>query len=173
MNDTSVVVQPAYSMVNKNRFATEISLTLSVLMCGSSPSCHIKITRNWLRVHIDEATNIGKPLFVGEFGKQRPVWERNIVFETIYRQLLEAASQGWAVAGGHSPDICFHVRGPMCPNVCACAHVHFSSFLTCHLGAPEQGNPYGIRIMPTVCYIAWLSVCGSMHASGLCPGNGG
>eukprot|EP00884_Botryococcus_braunii_P022357 jgi/Botrbrau1/8805/Bobra.0330s0035.1 len=82
-------------------YVGDVQLTLTELgtwvLC--SPGCQAKIARNWLQVHIDKATVLGKPLFLGEFGAQRPVWRRNAIYSTFYNSLYKAAAAGWAVAG--------------------------------------------------------------------------
>ncbi|KAK9817835.1 hypothetical protein WJX72_002895 [[Myrmecia] bisecta] len=51
------------------------------------------------QAHIQEATRIGKPLILGEFGGHRPMRYRNGLYQAIYVQLRTAAAEGLAVAG--------------------------------------------------------------------------
>ena len=51
------------------------------------------------QAHIAEATRIGKPLIIGEFGRRVPMQYRINFYEALYQQVQAAISEGAAIAG--------------------------------------------------------------------------
>jgi hypothetical protein len=68
----------------------------------------IQWSRQWIKGHAEEAALLRKPLVIGEFGKIRPLADRNTFFKAVYQ---EAANYD-DIAGTNCRAWCF------CLSVC-------------------------------------------------------
>lgn len=53
-----------------------------------------------IRSHLEVAAALGKPLILGEFGRLRPVEDRNAFLSMVYDEMASAAADGLPLAGG-------------------------------------------------------------------------
>ena len=53
-----------------------------------------------IAAHLEEATSLGKPLVLGEYGRMKPMADRNAFLGMIYDELATAAAAGLPLAGG-------------------------------------------------------------------------
>lgn len=57
--------------------------------------------RDWLRSHNDlMMKQVHKPLMLGEFSKARPQKERDLIFDTAFKEIEHAAAHYGALMGG-------------------------------------------------------------------------
>lgn len=55
-----------------------------------------------IRRHLEVAAELGRPFLLGEFGKQRPIAQRNAFLKMVHAELKRALDLDYPVAGPHS-----------------------------------------------------------------------
>ncbi|CAK0785738.1 hypothetical protein CVIRNUC_008949 [Coccomyxa viridis] len=65
-----------------------------------SLKCKEHFLKNWLRLHFEVAAQrLDKPVVIGEFGAQLPMADRIGIYQAIYDEILDAATDGLPAAG--------------------------------------------------------------------------
>ncbi|CAL5228204.1 g11291 [Coccomyxa viridis] len=78
----------------------EVQLGMQGYWAMCSQECKQQFLKNWLRLHFEVAAQrFEKPVVVGEFGAQLPMADRIGIYQAVYDEVLDAATDGLPAAG--------------------------------------------------------------------------
>jgi hypothetical protein len=76
----------------------------------------IQWSRQWIKGHAEEAALLNKPLVIGEFGKIRPLADRNTFLKAVYQEAAKyddvacMSCRAWCFGLSVCLSVCLQVR---------------------------------------------------------------